>query len=173
MCLTLRDIAAVLRKHLPDDDPVRRYADTLDELAETRFRGYLTGAIDLTAAIARDIGDKRYVAIDYKTNTLPMQGEEPSVADYAIRPMGRVMGESHYLLQSLIYQVALHRYLQVRLPCYDPEQHLGGSMYLFVRGMIGPDAPIIDGERCGVFRWSPPPEMIVELSRRFANGESV
>ncbi len=109
--------------------------------------------------------------MDYKTNTLPAQGEEPAVTDYATGAMRRVMEDSHYLLQATIYQVALHRYLQWRLPGYDPQQHLGGSAYLFVRGMIGADTPVVDGERCGVYRWSPPPEMIVELSRRFASKE--
>jgi hypothetical protein len=37
--------------------------------------------------------------------------------------------------------------------------------------MVGVDTPVIDGERCGVFRWAPPPQMIVELSRRFASEE--
>jgi len=79
------------------------------------------------------------------------------------------MERSNYLLQSMLYQVALHRYLQWRPPDYDPERHLGGSYYLFVRGMIGPDTPVIGGERCGVFRWMPPPQMIVDLSHRFAS----
>jgi len=170
--MTLGDVAAVLRNHLPHDDPLRSYANRLDELPNARFRGYLTGAIDLTVAISREGEAKRYVAIDYKTNTLPMRGDEQAVTDYAIGPMRRVMHESHYLLQSLIYQVALHRYLQMRLPGYDPELHLGGSMYLFVRGMIGPETPAIDGERCGVFRWNPPPQMIVDLSRRLASEET-
>jgi exodeoxyribonuclease V beta subunit len=44
-------------------------------------------------------------------------------------------------------------------------------MYLFVRGMAGADAPVVEGERCGVARWQPPAEMITELSRLFAGGE--
>ncbi|MEA2023164.1 MAG: UvrD-helicase domain-containing protein [Actinomycetota bacterium] len=167
--MNLREIAGVLRDHLPAGDPLRGYADVLDDLPGNRFRGYLTGAIDLTAVIPGAVGHDRYVVMDYKTNTLPTRGEAPAVTDYAHGPMSRVMGDSHYLLQATIYQVALHRYLQWRLPGYDPQNHLGGSAYLFVRGMIGADTPIVDGERCGVFRWNPPPEMIVELSRRFAS----
>ena len=63
---------------------------------------------------------------------------------------------AHYALQALLYTVALHRYLRWRLPGYDPEQHLGGVLYLFVRGMIGPDTPVVDGTPCGVFAWRPP-----------------
>ena len=169
--VSLREIAGVLRDHHPAGDPMCDYADVLDGLPGNRFRGYLTGAIDLTAAIPGADGHDRYVVMDYKTNTLPARGEELGVTDYAVGPMRRVMEDSHYLLQSMIYQVALHRYLQWRLPGYDPQQHLGGSAYLFVRGMIGAETPIVDRERCGVYRWSPPPEMIVDLSRRFASEE--
>ena len=167
--MTLGDIAATMKQHLSADDPLRGYADILDDLPDDRFRGYLTGFIDLTAVVPGADGQGRYVVMDYKTNTLTKRGEEPAVTDYAIGPMRRAMEDGHYLLQSVLYQVALHRYLQWRLPDYDPERDLGGSYYLFVRGMIGADTPIIDGERCGVFRWTPPPEMIVELSRRFAS----
>jgi exodeoxyribonuclease V beta subunit len=167
--MTLGDIAAAMKRYLPADDPIRGYADLLEDLPGDRFRGFLTGFIDLTAVVPDSDGHGRYVVMDYKTNTLTKRGEEPAVTDYAIGPMRKAMEDSHYLLQSLLYQVALHRYLQWRLPDYDPEQHLGGSYYLFVRGMIGLDTPVVDGERCGVFRWIPPPQMIVELSRRFAS----
>jgi exodeoxyribonuclease V beta subunit len=148
---------------------MRGYADLLDELPDDRFRGYLNGFIDLTAVVPDSDGHGRYVVMDYKTNTLTKRGEGPAVTDYAIGSMRKAMEDSHYLLQSMLYQVALHRYLQWRLPDYDPELHLGGSYYLFLRGMVGPDTPVIDGERCGVFRWRPPAQMIVELSRRFAS----
>ena len=45
-------------------------------------------------------------------------------------------------------------------------------MYLFVRGMIGADTPVVDGERCGVARWQPPPELIVAISDLFARAGS-
>jgi exodeoxyribonuclease V beta subunit len=81
------------------------------------------------------------------------------------------MVSHRYVLQTTLYQVALHRYLQWRLPGYDPEVNLGGSMYLFLRGMIGSETPVIEGERCGVARWRPPPHMVVGLSRLFAGGD--
>ena len=55
------------------------------------------------------------------------------------------MERSHYALQALLYTVALHRYLRWRLPGYDPGAHLAGVLYLFVRGMTGPDTPVVDG----------------------------
>ena len=40
-----------------------------------------------------------------------------------------------YHLQSLLYCVAIHRYLRQRLADYDYERHMGGCLYGFVRGM--------------------------------------
>ena len=57
------------------------------------------------------------------------------------------------MLQALLYTVALHRYLRWRLPGYDPDRHLAGVFYLFVRGAPG-----------GVFSWRPPGELVAALS---------
>lgn len=71
---------------------------------------------------------------------------------------------AHYPLQALLYSVALHRFLRWRLRGYDPARHLGGSLYLFLRGMCGPDTPVADGGRCRVFAWRPPAALVAELS---------
>ena len=65
------------------------------------------------------------------------------------------MMQAHYPLQALLYSVALHRMLRWRQPGYDPSVHLGGVLYLFVRGMAGRDTPRVDGMPCGVFSWRP------------------
>jgi exodeoxyribonuclease V beta subunit len=69
------------------------------------------------------------------------------------------MADAHYPLQALLYGVALHRFLRWRLPDYSPERHLGGTLYLFVRGMCGPATPA-----SGVFGWAPRPALTVALS---------
>ena len=74
------------------------------------------------------------------------------------------MMRGHYVLQALMYQVALHRYLRWRLPEYAPDRHLAGILYLFVRGMVGPDTPAVDGVPCGVFAWRPPAALVEALS---------
>jgi exodeoxyribonuclease V beta subunit len=74
------------------------------------------------------------------------------------------MQQAHYVLQALLYTVALHRYLRWRLRDYDPARNLAGVLYLFVRGMIGPDTPVVDGGTCGVFAWRPPDALVAELS---------
>jgi len=169
--VSLRDIGGVMLEHLPDDDPFRAYAETLQGLPGSRFRGYLTGAIDLTALVPLPDGE-RYVVMDYKSNALPMLGEVASPHDYGPGPLAAAMIDGNYVLQTTLYQVALHRYLQWRLRGYDPAKHLGGSMYLFVRGMAGADAPVVDGVRCGVAGWRPPTDMIVALSELFVGGQS-
>jgi exodeoxyribonuclease V beta subunit len=74
------------------------------------------------------------------------------------------MLHSDYPLQALLYSVVLHRFLRWRLPGYAPQEHLGGVMYLFLRGMCGPDTPAVDGHPAGVFSWQPPASLITALS---------
>ncbi len=164
---SLREIAAVVLERLEGDDPHRGYFSRLVDLEPHRFRGFLTGEIDLVTVLPGGRGD-RYVVMDFKSNTLPAEGELPTATDYGPGPLVASMHHGNYVLQALLYQVALHRYLEWRLPGYRPSVHLGGSMYLFVRGMIGPDTPVMDGERCGVARWFPPPQAVVAVSDLFA-----
>ncbi|MET7772169.1 UvrD-helicase domain-containing protein [Nocardia sp. NPDC005366] len=152
---TLRRIAELLREHLGHGDIFHTYADQVENLEDTPLRGYLTGSID---AVLRVTGNGRFVIVDYKTNRLG--AGDLTVDHYTRERMAAEMLRSHYPLQALLYSVALHRYLRWRLPGYDPERHLGGCAYLFVRGMIGPRTPA----GCGVFDWNPPPALITALS---------
>ncbi|WP_068032908.1 UvrD-helicase domain-containing protein [Nocardia mexicana] len=152
--VTLRSIAALLRRHLPEDDPFASYADQLDTIDDSVLRGYLTGSID---AVLRVPGP-RFVVVDYKTNRLGT--DDLTVAHYTRERMAAEMMRSHYPLQAILYSAALHRYLRWRLPDYSPGRHLGGISYLFVRGMIGPETP----PGCGVFDWDPPVALVEELS---------
>jgi exodeoxyribonuclease V beta subunit len=79
--------------------------------------------------------------------------------------MAQEVAKKHYYIQYLLYLTALHRYLTLRLPGYDYDLHMGGAVYLFVRGMVGPDTAMDDtGSRCGVFVDRPPKDLIVGLS---------
>ena len=164
---SLRDIAGLVLEHLEPGDPHRPYFSRLRALEPFRFRGFLAGAIDLATVLPGPDGD-RYVVMDFKSNTLPTLGDVADTTDYGPGPLVDAMHHGNYVLQALLYEVALHRYLQWRLDGYDPAVHLGGSMYLFVRGMIGAATPVVDGERCGVARWSPPAPMIEAVSALFA-----
>jgi exodeoxyribonuclease V beta subunit len=153
-------LGRLLAAHLPPGDPLAGYAARLaDPALRVGVRGFLTGTIDL---VARAGG--RYAVIDYKTNRLAAP-EEPLTA-WHHRPAALVaeMKRAHYGLQALLYTVALHRYLRWRLPGYAAEEHLAGVLYLFLRGMTGPDAPVLDGAPCGVFAWRPPPALVEAIS---------
>ena len=51
------------------------------------------------------------------------------------------MAQHRYDVQAALYLLALHRLLRARLGAgYDPAQQLGGAVYLFLRGIEGPEA---------------------------------
>ncbi|MEQ6902100.1 UvrD-helicase domain-containing protein [Nocardioides sp. YIM 152588] len=164
----LGDIADLLRRHLPEGDPVRGYADALGvpALGGQVLRGYLTGSVDVVLRLPGEAGspDPRYVIVDYKTNWLGPREEPLTAASYAPAALDGAMGHSDYPLQALLYAVVLHRFLRWRQPGYDPERHLGGVAYLYLRGLCGPDAPRVDGAPCGVFAWRPPVALVTDLS---------
>jgi exodeoxyribonuclease V beta subunit len=161
----LGDLVPLLNRHLPPDDPLASYPARLAPLAAQPLRGYLTGSID---AVLRLRDPERYAVVDYKTNWLgPIgaDGREPLLAaHYTPERLAAAMIDAHYPLQALLYSAALHRFLRWRLRGYDPERHLGGVLYLFLRGMCGPDGPVVGDLPCGVFSWLPPAALVAELS---------
>ncbi len=159
----LGDVVALLRRHLRPDDPFAPYPDSLAGLGESRLRGYLTGSID--AVLRVDDGDgPRYLVVDYKTNRLGVPDEPLTAWHYRPEAMAEAMMRAHYPLQLLLYLAALHRFLRWRQAGYDPDVHLAGGLYLFVRGMCGPQTPVFDGEPAGVMAWRPPAGLVTELS---------
>jgi exodeoxyribonuclease V beta subunit len=161
---TLAQVAALLRRWLPADDPLVDYPDDLgvEPLAGQVLRGFLTGSIDSVLRIHGTQGP-RFVVVDYKTNRLGPA--ELRLDHYDRAAMTAEMRRTHYPLQALLYCVALHRFLRARLESYDPARHLGGVGYLFVRGLGGPDA----GASTGVFDWYPPAGLVTELSDLLAD----
>ncbi|MEX2488065.1 MAG: exodeoxyribonuclease V subunit beta [Pseudomonadales bacterium] len=126
------------------------YMSESNELPTSNLTGMMTGLIDLV--IRRD--DQFYV-VDYKSNYL---GNE--WADYETEYLHDAVQHHRYDLQYLIYSVALNRYLASRIATYDYDRHFGGVMYLFLRGMEGPDYP---GR--GVFYDRPDSRLIAELDQ--------
>jgi exodeoxyribonuclease V beta subunit len=106
-------------------------------------QGYLRGFMDLVYRI-----DERYYVLDYKTNDLGV--ESSAYASESLR--GSIRGHD-YDLQYLIYLVALQRLLRNRLGAgYSPESHLGGAVYLFVRGL----------EHDGGIHFDRPPQLLID-----------
>jgi exodeoxyribonuclease V beta subunit len=163
---TLADVADLMEAHLVGADPLRPFAAELRDvsLRGRSLRGYLTGSIDLLMRLDGD----RTLVVDHKTNRL----ESVALAEagggmeaYAPERLADAMLHTTYPLQALLYAVAQHRFLRWRLRGYDPDQHLAGVLYLFVRGMTGPDVPRgADGAPYGVFAWQPPTALVLDLS---------
>jgi exodeoxyribonuclease V beta subunit len=166
--VTMAAIAEVVQHHLAGDDLLAGYHQHLrgDAMADT-FRGYLSGSIDV---VLRTGG--RFFVVDHKSNWLGVAGEELSAWHYRPEALTTAMVRAHYPLQAMLYAVALHRYLRWRLAGYDPATHLGGVLYLFLRGMCGPDTPRVDGAPCGVFAWQPPAGLVLGLSDLFDAGDA-
>jgi len=163
--LTPGSIAGVLRDHLDPGDLLHGYAERLGD-SELRggVRGYLTGNIDLVLRVPGPNGRPRYAIADYKTNRLGDHTEPLTAWDHRPDALRSVMYHAHYVLQGLLYTVALHRYLRWRVPDHDPDRDIAGVFYLFLRGMTGSDTPRVDGTPCGVFAWRPPGAVVRELS---------
>jgi exodeoxyribonuclease V beta subunit len=161
--VTVPAIADLLRAHLVEDDPLAGYGDRVAAAAprlQGELRGYLAGSIDLVWRL----GDGRFLIADHKSNWLGAPGEPLTAHHHRPAALAEAMQRAHYPLQALLYVVALHRYLRWRLPGYDPAAHLGGVLYLFLRGMTGPDVPHVGAHPCGVFAWRPPVALVTDLS---------
>ncbi|MFA7239859.1 MAG: exodeoxyribonuclease V subunit beta [Sulfuricellaceae bacterium] len=135
-------------------DPALKVAPEFVEAAQTldfrQVNGYMMGFIDLVFE-ARG----RYYIVDYKSNWLG-----PELASYAPPQLKQAMAATHYYLQYLIYCVALHRYLRVRLTGYDYRRHFGGVYYLFLRGID----PAHQADT-GIYRDCPDLQLITALDR--------
>jgi exodeoxyribonuclease V beta subunit len=160
----LGDLRVLLERHLPEGDPVRAYVGQLaGPLGAQTLRGYLTGSVDVVLRLRTEQGP-RYLVVDYKTNWLGPADQPLTAHSYRPEALDDAMGHSDYPLQALLYAAVLHRFLRWRQPGYDPEQHLGGVLYLYLRGMCGADTPLVDGAPCGVFAWRPPVALVEDLS---------
>jgi exodeoxyribonuclease V beta subunit len=110
------------------------------------LQGMLTGSLDLVLQ-----HDGRYWVVDYKSNKLPSY--EPATLQDAVL-------HKRYDVQYVLYTLALHRLLKVRLPNYDYKQHMGGAVYVFLRG--------INAEGAGVHLHRPAQALIEMLDALFA-----
>ena len=113
------------------------------------LNGMFKGFIDLTFE-----HQGRYYVADYKSNWL---GTDDSA--YTEQAMTASILDNRYDLQYVLYLLALHRQLKARLPDYDYDQHMGGALYLFLRGTRA------QGQ--GVFFTRPPRVLIESLDLMF------
>jgi len=121
--MNYRAIDTLCRQHLLPGVP--RAA-----LAQQQLQGMLMGFADLVFE-----HQGCYWVLDYKSNHL---GDDD--AAYSHAALQHSMAEHRYDVQASLYLLALHRLLQSRLgSAYDPAHHLGGALYLYLRGIRGPE----------------------------------
>ena len=119
-------------------------------LALATLNGMMRGFIDLVFE-----HEGRYYVLDYKSNHLGTDD-----AAYSQDNMRRVVLDKRYDMQYALYTLALHRLLKSRLPGYDYDRHVGGAVYLFLRGC--------DAASGGVFHQLPERGLIEQLDEIFA-----
>ncbi|WP_027996661.1 exodeoxyribonuclease V subunit beta [Simplicispira psychrophila] len=123
-------------------------------LPERTLHGMLMGFADLVFE-----HEGRYWVLDYKSNQLGTEGSA-----YHLEALAQAMAAHRYDVQAALYLLALHRLLRQRLgDAYDPAQHVGGAIYLFLRGIDGPES--------GVFTVAPPLELLDALDQLLAREE--
>lgn len=132
------------------DAVVRRHVlpgEARPALQQSQLNGMLKGFIDLVFE-----HEGRYYVADYKSNWLGAD-----VSAYTPAALRAAVLGHRYDLQYALYLFALHRLLKARLPDYDYQRHVGGAVYLFLRG----------GEQ-GLFCECPPRALMDELDALFS-----
>lgn len=115
----------------------------------TVLNGMFKGFIDLAFEL-----DGRYYVADYKSNWLG-----PDIQAYSDLAMEQAILEHRYDLQYVLYLLALHRQLRARLPDYDYDRHVGGAVFIFLRGA--------DSVGHGLYFAKPPRALIEALDALF------
>ncbi|WP_299233582.1 exodeoxyribonuclease V subunit beta [uncultured Halomonas sp.] len=123
-------------------------------LERDRLNGMLKGFIDLVVE-----HEGRFYVLDWKSNHLGRDDEA-----YSEAAMRDAVLERRYDLQYCLYLLALHRLLRARLPNYDIDRHLGGALYVFLRGQHAPSR--------GVHRERPPRQLIEALDALFRDADT-
>ncbi|WAR43712.1 exodeoxyribonuclease V subunit beta [Methylomonas rapida] len=124
-------------------------------LQANQIHGLLKGFIDLVF-----VHEDRYYVLDYKFNALGTNSDA-----YGDAALQNAMLNKRYDLQSMLYLLALHRLLKTRLgERYDYDSHIGGSIYLFLRG--------VDNASAGRVFYKPDKTLIEALDALF-RGETM
>ncbi|WP_435980658.1 UvrD-helicase domain-containing protein [Psychrobacter sp. DM4] len=149
-------IDEVFKQYLPLD--ADKHIEMSAQYSSHIYR-YLRGEIDLVYEHAG-----KYYVVDYKSNYLGN-----SLSDYSEESLSRAMSKAGYWLQAAIYQVALHRFLRLRINDYNgrEEQYLGAVEYVFLRG--------IDSQGVhdyGRIKWQIPFALVQALDEMFGSPSS-
>ncbi|HHQ69092.1 MAG TPA: hypothetical protein ENM98_02130, partial [Halothiobacillaceae bacterium] len=146
-----REIDGLLQQHIHP-------AQARPPLANHQLNGMIKGFIDLVFEF-----EGRYYLIDWKSNYLGANTEH-----YYPEQLSQAVLKARYDLQYSLYTLALHRHLADRIINYDYDQHFGGVIYIFLRGIYAHthDNP---SHTPGVYVQRPPWDLINALDRGFAD----
>ncbi|WP_230661132.1 UvrD-helicase domain-containing protein [Psychrobacter sp. I-STPA10] len=153
----------IFRQYLPNELDKHIHLRAHEEQGQHYLYRFLRGEIDLVYEQAG-----KYYIVDYKSNHLGN-----SLSNYNQTNLTNTMQHAGYWLQAAIYQLALHRYLKMRLKDYtgNEEKYLGGVEYLFLRGATDVPAEITEHEpqlaSLGRIVWLIPIELIYALDDVF------
>ncbi len=171
-----QDINRLFQQYLPNETD--KHVNLVPQNKAHLYR-YLRGEIDLVYEHAG-----KYYVVDYKSNFLGN-----SLSDYDEATLKQAMSKAGYWLQAAIYQVALHRFLSMRINDYtgNEDKYLGAVEYVFLRGVYDPasqlaieaeDVNTLDGSnsmkhksissaRYGLVTWDIPIDFIKALDALF------
>lgn len=124
-----QDISKLFQQYLPNE--MDKHVTLIPQNKAHLYR-YLRGEIDLVYEHAG-----KYYVVDYKSNFLGN-----SLSDYNEDTLKQAMSKAGYWLQAAIYQVALHRFLSMRIHDYagNEDKYLGAVEYVFLRGVYDPNS---------------------------------
>ena len=122
-----QDINRLFQQYLPNETD--KHVNLVPQNKAHLYR-YLRGEIDLVYEHAG-----KYYVVDYKSNFLGN-----SLSNYDEATLKQAMSKAGYWLQAAIYQVALHRFLSMRINDYagNEDKYLGAVEYVFLRGLYDP-----------------------------------
>ncbi len=113
--------------------------------------GFMTGFIDLLFE-----HNGKYYILDWKSNRINCTPES-----FDRNGLVAEIATHSYFLQYLIYTVAVHLYLSQSLKDYNYDNHFGGILYIFLRGI---DQATINDNQNGIFYTMPKKKLIENLS---------
>ncbi len=146
------------------------YANKINDL-QIMNKGFHSGCIDCIFPIGNTLEDSKWWVIDWKSNLISGSDNSDCLPiNYNYKNMRDEMIKHHYPLQSHLYLLALHRLLKWRLKNYQPHKHLGGYIYLFLKGL--PDFELFEKSNSndispGVFISNAPLKRINYLDKLF------
>ncbi|WP_367110212.1 UvrD-helicase domain-containing protein [uncultured Psychrobacter sp.] len=165
-----QDINRLFEQYLPDDKD--KHINLVPQNKAHLYR-YLRGEIDLVYEHAG-----KYYVVDYKSNFLGN-----SLSSYNQNTLKQAMSKAGYWLQAAIYQVALHRFLTIRVSDYEgnEDKYLGAVEYVFLRGVYDSSSKSavpqsednsnnnnwVHNERYGLVTWDIPIDFIKGLDSLF------